>query len=105
MLYPLYDGFYNENDAKVAQELQYYLNCNTCTEMVNKLREQPNDELLVDVIVTTGINVCSEIISQDSCRSLAKKFKANIMTHFFNLFVTDDFICGYLMPLCDQPKY
>ena len=105
MLSPLNQAFKDGDDKVVADELQYYLNCNTCTEMVSKLRESPNDELLVNIIMTVGINMCSEIWKVELCSALATKFKANIMTHFFKLLITDEFICSYLMPLCADNKY
>jgi hypothetical protein len=70
--------------------------------MVAKARESPNDKLLVDLIVTLGVNICSDILSLDLCRILAAKFETIVMKHMFTLIVTDDFICSYLMPLCDH---
>ena len=82
--------------------MKYYLNCNTCTETVRKIKESPNDELAVDLGLTFVVNVCSDYLNVDSCKSLAKKFKYITWKHFFGLFVTEEFVCGYLMPLCDE---
>ena len=48
--------------------------------------------------------MCSEVIHRDSCEALAKKFKHLVLKHAFQLLVTDEYVCGYLIPICEQ-KY
>ena len=48
--------------------------------------------------------MCSEVIHRDSCEALAEKFKHLVLKHAFSLIVTDEYVCGYLIPICEQ-KY
>ncbi len=43
MFEPIIAGVKKENDKLVASELKYYLNCNTCQELVRLIRKSPND--------------------------------------------------------------
>lgn len=52
MTKPITDGFAKKDDITVAKELQYYLNCNTCKELVGQVRKSPNDELVVGLFMT-----------------------------------------------------
>ena len=70
--------------------------------MVAKIRESPNDQLIVDLLKTIGINLCSDLLSGDLCRILATKFEKIAMSHLFNLIVTEAYICSHVMPLCEQ---
>jgi hypothetical protein len=102
MLRPLVQGLHDNDNELVANELQYYVNCDTCSELVSTLKRKPNDELLIDFLSTISINVCAELIDRELCESLNEKFKAYYMSHFFNLFVTEEFACGYILPLCEK---
>jgi hypothetical protein len=50
--HPIYEGFKREDDDLVGNELQYYLNCATCKELVSYIRKSPNDKILVELIST-----------------------------------------------------
>jgi len=67
MTSPIAEGFEKEDDALVGKELQYYLNCNTCKELVGHLRKSPNDEILVDVVMGQMKMMCSGVIDPEIC--------------------------------------
>ena len=70
MTAPIFEGFSKQDDAKVAKELQYYLNCNTCTELVRQLRNSPSDKILVELLATGVENVCLDFVDKESCSQL-----------------------------------
>ena len=82
--------------------MQYYLNCNTCSKTVEYLRQSPNDEILIDVIISATIGPCKETLGSELCEKLATQWKKFIIDGFFDLFITQDYICSYLMPLCGE---
>jgi len=102
MIKPIVQGFESNNDKLVARELQYYLNCNTCSELVMYLRKSPNDKLLVDALTTSVMNVCFEFSNAKTCNKLATQFKPILAASLLNLLITEDYICSYLMPLCSD---
>jgi hypothetical protein len=67
----------------MADELEFYLNCNTCSEIVSNVKKAPNDELLVNFFVTAGANACSAVLSLNQCMIIGERFKENFGTHFF----------------------
>ena len=102
MIDPMLKAYGNQDDEVMAQELQYYLNCNTCSKTVEYLRQSPNDELLIDLVIQATIGACYEAVGEELCDSLAAQGRKLIFDGFFDLFVTQDYICSYLMPLCGE---
>lgn len=86
----------------MALELEYYLNCETCSELVRWLTNSPNDELIVEAILTLSMNVCLEVTSRQACLHLKKKLKDMVVETLFKLVITENFICSYIVPLCDR---
>jgi hypothetical protein len=75
MFSPLILGVGRKDEKIVTDELQYYLNCNTCQVLINLIRSSPNDELLMEAFFNTSQNVCEEVMEAQSCRSLAAKYR------------------------------
>ena len=45
------------------------------------------------------------MLSAYSCRAIAKKYRQQLIDAFFNIVMTEDYICGYVVPLCEPAKY
>lgn len=101
MLHPIKSGFQKKNHKLVAEELKFYLNCNTCSEIVKNIRKSPNDEIVVNLFLTSIHNVCLEVSDATTCKHLIQKFKEPFYNGMFSLVLTEDYLCGYIMPLCD----
>lgn len=102
MLQPLFDGVRSKNDREVADELKFYVSCEACLELSGLIKQPPNDQLITDLIFTAGMNACQEYLDYEACLVLGHKFLTLWLDSFFSLFVSDDFFCGYLLPLCDE---
>jgi hypothetical protein len=102
MLEPIVEGFKNRQHEKVASELEYYLNCETCSELVRWLRQSPNDEVIVEALFTLGMNVCLEVTNRQACIHLKERFKDMFVETLFKLVITENFICSYIVPLCEK---
>ena len=102
MFQPLIEAYVRGEDGPMAQELQYYLNCSTCSKAIEVIRESPNDKLLIDMIIRATIGVCYEALTKEQCQGLALQGHQLLTNAFFDVFITQDFFCSYLMPLCGQ---
>ena len=102
MLRPLLNGVRNKNNRVVADELQFYVSCETCLELSDMLKKPPNDDLIAEFIFTAGLNTCQEVLDYEVCLVLGHKFLSLGIDSFFSLFLSDDFFCGYLLPLCNE---
>ena len=67
MFEPLIQGYVRGDDGAMAQELQFYLNCNTCSKAIEVIRQSPNDKLLVDMIIKATIGACYEALTKEQC--------------------------------------
>lgn len=75
MFQPLISGVGRKDEKIVSDELQYYLNCNTCQVLINLIRRSPNDELLMEAFLSSLNNVCEEVLEPQTCRSLTTKYR------------------------------
>ena len=48
------------------------------------------------------MNTCQEYLDYEACLVLGHKFLSLWVDSFFSLFMSDDFFCGYLLPLCNE---
>ena len=53
MIRPLLDALVKHDQAIAASELKTFINCNTCTEIVQFINRPPNDELLIQALAMT----------------------------------------------------
>ena len=104
MFQPLISGVGRNDEKIVSEELQYYLNCSTCQVLIRLIRKSPNDELFMDAILNASQNVCEEVLEAQTCSALAAKYRQELIEAIFSLILTEDYICGYIVPLCDT-KY
>jgi hypothetical protein len=100
MVAPIFKGFEQSDDQLVADELQYYLNCSTCRTMVNHVREAPNDKIVADLFGTVLGNACRDFVDPVSCDQIFELQRESFMQSAFDLLITEDYICNYLLPLC-----
>ena len=60
MTQPIKDGFSEEDDEKVAHELQHFINCDTCQELMYYIRRSPYDDIIVDLTSSVMVSVCMD---------------------------------------------
>ena len=82
------EAYVQNNDEIMAKELQYYLNCNTCSKTVEFIRTSPNDKLLIDLIIYASVGSCYEFAGKELCDKLAIQSQQIITEAFFGLFIT-----------------
>jgi hypothetical protein len=88
MIEPLVKAFRSPDESDLAQELKYFVNCDTCGKLVAFIRQPPNDELIVEFIAMTQMNACKAFMSVETCRLLIKTLKQEYLENWFNLLFT-----------------
>jgi hypothetical protein len=76
MLEIAFEAFKTLNHEKVAGELKYFFNCQTCSDTIKWLGVSPNDKIVNDFYWTVSLNGCIDYTGdRAACENLLSKFE------------------------------
>jgi hypothetical protein len=106
LISPLVDILVQTFMGKFSSELNEFISCGKCKQLVDFVSRPPYDDLLIEGFAMTQISACKAIFSEQACLQLVQAQKRIFKDSFFSLLFTQDFICSYLVPVCGSvPAY
>lgn len=59
------------------------------------------DLMLTDLIFDGLVNGCLEVLEPQGCKGIVDKFYWDLHDGMFSVILTEDYLCGYIVPICD----